>query len=132
MKFTKLATSIGLTIGSVLFVSNSAHALGFTTNIEDYSSVAEKGSQEYKDYSEAQKNEIKKRAKEDFILESITQTDSNGIDQTFSNFVFVDDDVRVWNNDKWTRGNEGAASTDAGDNTAFAKNKETREDPTAN
>ncbi len=32
MKFTKLLTSISLTVGSVLFVANSAQAASFTSN----------------------------------------------------------------------------------------------------
>ena len=109
MRFNKLVTSISLTIGTVLFVSNSAQAASFTSNVTLEKENAAKG---------------------DVILNSITQEDKNGDLQTFSNFSFVKK-VRVWENDKWTKGNEGAASTDAGDLTQFTLKGKTKEDPTA-
>ncbi|MBF2018033.1 MAG: PEP-CTERM sorting domain-containing protein [Rivularia sp. T60_A2020_040] len=94
MKFNKLITSIGLTVGSVLFVSNSAQAASFTSNVSKSES----------DYTT-----------KDILLQSIEQKDKNGIVQTFSNFSFVER-VGTFSNDKYTGGNSGAASTDRGDN----------------
>lgn len=85
MKFIKLATSIGLTVGSVLFVSNSAQAADFKSNVTQDNGV-----------------------KGDVILNSIRQKD-----KTFSNFSFIDK-VEVKHNDEWTQGNTGAASVDSG------------------
>lgn len=87
MKFNKLAISIGLTIGSVLFVSNSAQAAGFKTNFTQNNGP-----------------------KGDVLLESIEQ---NG--ETIDRFSFVER-VGLLNNDEYTGGNSGAASTDRGDN----------------
>lgn len=87
MKFSKLVTSIGLTVGSVLFVSNSAQADDFTSNV-------------------SQTND----AKADIFLESITQNN-----QTFDLFSFVES-VNSFSNTAYTGGNSGGASTDKGDN----------------
>ena len=108
MKFTKLATSIGLTVGSVLFVANSAQAGTFTSNVTLDSDNPTKG---------------------DVILNSITQND-----KTFSNFSFVNE-VNVWDNQQWTGGNTGAASTDRGINASLPEsidedNKAVNESPT--
>ena len=99
MKITKLVTSIGLTVGSVLFVSNSAQAADFKSNV-----TQDNG------------------AKGDVILNSITQSD-----QTFSNFSFVDK-VEILENTERTRDkNSGAASTDKGKNASSPES--TNEDP---
>lgn len=87
MKFNKLVTSISLTIGTVLFVSNSAQAAGFKTNVSQNTDT-----------------------KGDIFLESIEQ---NGT--TIDKFSFVER-VGKFSNDKYTGGNSGAASTDRGDN----------------
>lgn len=88
MKSSKLATTIGLTVGSVLFVANSAEAASFTSNITVDKNNAEKG---------------------DIILNSITQ---NG--ETFNNFSYVNR-ANIIYNDHYTGGNTGAISTDHGD-----------------
>ncbi|MEO1431530.1 MAG: exosortase-dependent surface protein XDP2 [Cyanobacteria bacterium J06632_19] len=87
MKFNKLFTSISLTVGSVLFVSNSAQAASFTSKVSQNSD-----------------------ATQDILLESITQ---NG--QEFSNFSFVQS-VNSFSNTVHTGGDTGAASTVKGDN----------------
>ncbi|MBV6626394.1 MAG: PEP-CTERM sorting domain-containing protein [Rivularia sp. (in: Bacteria)] len=87
MKFRKLVTSISLTIGSVLFVSNTAQAASFTSNVSQNSN-----------------------AKEDIFLNSITQKG-----KTFSTFSYVES-VNSFSNTAYTGGNSGAASTDKGDN----------------
>ncbi len=87
MKFTKLLTSISLTVGSVLFVANSAQAASFTSNV-------------------SQKTDPTK----DIFLKSIEQ---NGT--TIDKFSFVEK-VGKFSNDEYTGGNSGAASTDKGDN----------------
>ena len=86
MKIRKLVTSIGLTVSSVLFVSNSAQAASFTSNVTQNSGT-----------------------KGDVLLDSITQ---NG--KTFSNFSYVES-VNSFSNTNYTGGNSGAASTDKGD-----------------
>ena len=88
MKIRKLVTSIGLTVSSVLFVSNSAQAASFTSNVTN--------------------NDVAK-GKGDVILNSITQ---NGM--TFSNFSYVNG-ANIEYNDDYTGGNSGAISTDHGD-----------------
>lgn len=85
MKSIKLATTIGLTVGSVLFVSNSAQAGTFTFDIE-------------------QKNGVKG----DTFLKSITQ---NG--EKINDFSYVDRADIIYN-DAYTGGNTGAISTDRG------------------
>ncbi len=97
MKFIKLATSIGLTVGSVLFVSNSAQAASFENNI-----TQENG------------------AKGDVILNSITQNGSTIFEK---DFIYVND-VVIGNNDEHDRGNTGAASTDHGDSVKGVKRRE--------
>ncbi|MEM7712381.1 MAG: exosortase-dependent surface protein XDP2 [Cyanobacteria bacterium P01_A01_bin.68] len=86
MKIRKLVTSIGLTVSSVLFVSNSAQAASFTSNVTQNNGT-----------------------KGDVLLNSITQ---NG--KTFSNFSYVES-VNSFSNTNYTGGNSGAASTDKGD-----------------
>ncbi|AFY53768.1 PEP-CTERM putative exosortase interaction domain-containing protein [Rivularia sp. PCC 7116] len=107
MKFSKLATSIGLTVGSVLFVANSAQAAGFKSNVT------------------LDQNNL---ATGDVILNSIEQ---NGtiIDKNEFNYV---DRVVIQHNDQWTEGNTGAASTDRGDNASNPLGISETEDPTAN
>lgn len=95
MKFTKLVTSISLTIGSVLFVSNSAQAASFTSNVSQNTDPTA-----------------------DILLESITQND-----QTFSNFSFVES-VGGFSNTQFNGGNTGAASTDKGDNASAPQQRE--------
>lgn len=87
MKFSKVVTSIGLAVSSVLFVSNSAQAAGFTSNVSQNTDPTA-----------------------DIFLQSITQND-----QTFSNFSYVTG-VNSFENTEYTGGNSGAASTDYGDN----------------
>ncbi len=108
MKFSKLVTSIGLTVSSVLFVSNSAQAASFKSNVTLDSDNPTTG---------------------DVILNSITQNN-----QTFSRFSFVNE-VKVLDNDEWTGGNTGAASTDRGINASLPEfinedNKAVNESPT--
>lgn len=86
MKLDKFLTSIGLTIGTVLFVSNSAQAASFTTNV-----TQENG------------------ATGDVFLDSITQND-----RTINRFSFVES-AEIIENDEYDGGNTGAASTDRGD-----------------
>ncbi len=86
MKFSKVITSIGLAVSSVLFVSNSAQAASFTSNVTQNSGT-----------------------KGDVFLDSITQ---NGT--TFSNFSYVNG-ANIEYNDDYTGGNSGAISTDHGD-----------------
>ena len=87
MKITKLVTSIGLTVGSVLFVANSAQAASFTSNV-------------------SQKTDPKK----DIFLDSITQQG-----KTFSNLSFVKEAEIIINTQRTKNKNSGAASTDSGD-----------------
>ncbi|MEL6462669.1 MAG: exosortase-dependent surface protein XDP2, partial [Cyanobacteria bacterium J06621_15] len=101
MKFTKLATSIGLTIGSVLFVSNSAHAASFTSNVTQTSDGS----------------------KGDILLDSIEQ---NGRTINQNQFSFVES-VNSFSNTEYRGGNTGAASTDKGD---LVGGMDTSEDPT--
>ncbi|MGB3636981.1 MAG: exosortase-dependent surface protein XDP2 [Rivularia sp. (in: cyanobacteria)] len=108
MKFSKLVTSIGLTVSSVLFVSNSAQAASFKSNVTLDSDNPTTG---------------------DVILNSITQNN-----QTFNRFSFVNE-VKVLDNDEWTGGNTGAASTDRGINASLPEfinedNKAVNESPT--
>lgn len=86
MKLDKFVTSVGLTIGTVLFVSNSAQAASFTTNF-----TQENG------------------ATGDVFLDSITQND-----RTINRFSFVES-AEIIQNDEYTGGDTGAASTDRGD-----------------
>jgi hypothetical protein len=95
MKFSKLVTSIGLTVGSVLFVSNSAQAVSFKTNF-----TQENGT------------------RGDVFLNSIEQ---NGT--TINQFSFVERVVIV-DNDPHTTKNTGAASTDHGDDVTGVKRRE--------
>ena len=99
MNFNRLLTSISLTIGTVLFVSNSAQAASFTSNVSQSD-----------------------KAKEDILLQSVEQ---NGT--TIDSFSFVET-VRLLNNDAYTGGNSGAASTDRGDDAS--EPDITNEDPT--
>ncbi len=103
MKFNKLVASIGLTVGSVLFVSNSAQAASFTSDVN-----------------------ITNGTTGDVILNSITQKDDNYIDHTFSNFSYVES-VNSFSNTDYTGGNSGAASTEKGDSVGGI---DTNEDPT--
>ncbi|MGB6301340.1 MAG: exosortase-dependent surface protein XDP2 [Rivularia sp. (in: cyanobacteria)] len=88
MKFTKLATSIGLTVGSVLFVANSAQAAGFTSNVTQDNGVTG-----------------------DVFLDSI---DQNGTNIGVNDFIYVDR-VNIGSNDTYDGGNTGAASLEHGD-----------------
>lgn len=88
MKFTKLATTIGLTVGSVLFVANSAQAASFTSNVTQDNGT-----------------------KGDVFLDSIKQGTTTIFEK---DFIYVDD-VVIGGNDVHTGGNTGAASTDHGD-----------------
>lgn len=99
MNFNRLLTSISLTIGTVLFVSNSAQAASFTTNV-----TQENGS------------------KGDVFLNSIEQNDT-----IIDRFSFVES-VGEFNNDEYSGGNTGAASTDRGDNASAPETS--NEDPT--
>ena len=90
MRFTKLVTSISFAVGSVLFVSNSAQAASFTSNVSQNTDPTA-----------------------DIFLNSITQKNKDGVDETFSKFSFVNE-VKIKENDEWTGGNTGAASTDKG------------------
>ncbi|MEB3219108.1 MAG: exosortase-dependent surface protein XDP2 [Nostocales cyanobacterium 94392] len=103
MKFNKLITSLGLTFGTVLFVSNSAQAASFTTNV-----TQNNGPQG------------------DVLLESIEQ---NG--RSITQFSFVER-VDIIHNDAKIAGkkNSGAASTDRGRLTTLDLNA--NEDPTGN
>ena len=106
MKLRKLATTIGLTVGSVLVAANSAQAASFTSNVSQNTD-----------------------AKADVFLNSITQNN-----QTFNNFSYVDE-VKVFDNEQWTGGNTGAASTDRGINASLPEsisedNKAVNESPT--
>ena len=115
MKFGKLVTSIGLTVGSVLFVANSAQA--FTTNFtqrDAYGNIVFD--------STSSENKENFNAKNDIFLESITQND-----KTFNNFSYVGE-VKIKNNDLYTGGNTGAASTDKGINASAPETSS--EDPT--
>jgi len=94
MKFSKLATSIGLTIGSVLFVSNSAQAAGFTSNVS-FEQNPDKG--------DITQNNV--------FLDSIEQNGRTIFERDFS---YVDR-VVIGDNDEHTVKNTGAASTDHGD-----------------
>ncbi|WP_414618757.1 exosortase-dependent surface protein XDP2 [Calothrix sp. CCY 0018] len=87
MKFSKLVTSIGLTVSTVLFVSNSAQAASFTTNVTQ-----------------------KTDAKKDILLESIEQNE-----KTINQFSFVNKAVINKNTQRTNNKNSGAASTDKGD-----------------
>ncbi len=89
MKFIKLATSIGLTVGSVLFIANSAQAASFTSNVTQNNGV-----------------------KGDVFLDSI---DQNGTNIGVNDFIYVDR-VNIGDNDVHNGGNTGAASTERGDN----------------
>ncbi|MEA5597084.1 exosortase-dependent surface protein XDP2 [Rivularia sp. UHCC 0363] len=101
MKFNQLVTSIGLTVSTVLFVSNSAQAANFTTNINQ-----------------------KTDAKKDILLESIQQKD-----QTITQFSFVNKAVINKNTPRTKDANSGAASTDSGDKATTPVI--TKEDPDA-
>ena len=98
MKFNQLITSISLTVG-ILFVSNSAQAANFTTNV-------------------SQKTDTTK----DILLESIEQ---NG--KTIDRFSFVQEAVINKNTQRSKDKNSGAASTDKGDNASAPLT--TNEDP---
>ena len=100
MKFNKLVTSIGLTVGTVLFASSSAQAAGFTSNITQDNGT-----------------------KGDVILNSIEQK-GRTINQNEFSFV---ESVNSFSNTEYNGGNTGAASTDKGDLVGGLK---TSEDPT--
>ncbi|MEM9925342.1 MAG: exosortase-dependent surface protein XDP2 [Cyanobacteria bacterium P01_D01_bin.50] len=92
MKFNKLVTSIGLTVGTVLFASNSAQAADFTSNLSQNTDSTK-----------------------DILLESITQKNKQGVMETFREFSYVyEADIEY--NDEYKGGNSGAISTDHGDN----------------
>ncbi|MBE9211425.1 PEP-CTERM sorting domain-containing protein [Plectonema cf. radiosum LEGE 06105] len=102
MKFNQLITSIGLTASTVLFISNSAQAANFTTNIS--------------------KND---GPKGDILLESIEQ---NG--KLINQFSFVERAEILYNTEKIAGvRNSGAASTDKGK--YASPNLTTNEDPEA-
>ncbi|MGB3757025.1 MAG: exosortase-dependent surface protein XDP2 [Rivularia sp. (in: cyanobacteria)] len=89
MKFIKLATSIGLTVGSVLFAANSAQAASFKSNVTQNNG-----------------------AKGDVFLNSIEQNGKTIFESDFS-YVYRAD---IKSNDEYTGKNTGGASTDKGDN----------------
>lgn len=99
MSFNKLFTSISLTVGTLLFVSNSAQAASFTTNVSQ-----------------------KTDAKKDVLLESIEQ---NG--KTINKFSFVQEAEIIKNTERTKDKNSGAASTDRGDKASSPQI--TNEDP---
>ncbi len=98
MKLKNFLVPAGLVISSVLAVSSSAQAANFTTQV----------------------NQQNSDATQDTWLQSITQ---NG--KTVSNFSLVKS-ANIIQNDKWTGGNTGAASTDKGLN---ATGPVAKEDP---
>lgn len=103
MKFNKLITSIGLTFGTVLFVSNTAQAANFTTNVTQNNGPHG-----------------------DVWLESIEQ---NG--KSINKFSFVESASIIHNDPKKPgKNNSGAASTDRGKSTSL--NLTPNEDPTGN
>ncbi|MDY6899579.1 MAG: exosortase-dependent surface protein XDP2 [Cyanobacteriota bacterium] len=97
MKFTKLVTSITLTVGSVLFAANSAQAASFTSDITQDNGV-----------------------KGDVFLNSIEQNGKTIFERDFS---YVDR-VVIGDNDEHTKGNTGAASTDHGDDVKGVQRRE--------
>lgn len=99
MKFSKLVTSIGLTVSTVLFVSNSAQAAAFKTNFTQNNGTTG-----------------------DTFLDSIEQ---NG--KTINKFSFVQEAVINQNTERTKNKNSGAASTDRGDNASSPVT--TNEDP---
>ncbi|MBD2353811.1 PEP-CTERM sorting domain-containing protein [Tolypothrix sp. FACHB-123] len=107
MNIKRISTLILISFGTSLVLVPSAQAADFKTNV-------------------SQSND----PKANILLQSITQKDKQGKDQTFSNFTFVNR-VTDLKNTTYSGGNSGAASTDRGDNASTPKNIQVSEDPKA-
>lgn len=103
MKIKSTLTSLSLILGTLLPVSNSAHAASFKTNVSQTSDPTS-----------------------DILLESIEQ---NG--QKISNFSFVTRTDIIFNTPRTSDPNSGEASTDKGDNTNNLGVMGVNEDPNA-
>lgn len=101
MKFNKLFTSISLTVGSVLFVSNSAQAGTFTSNVTQDNGVTG-----------------------DVFLNSIEQNGKTIFESDFSYVNRAD----IKSNDQYVGNNTGAASTDKGDDVEGIGTRENLQD----
>ncbi|MBD2206147.1 PEP-CTERM sorting domain-containing protein [Calothrix sp. FACHB-1219] len=111
MSIQRISTLILISFGGSLLLAPSAQAADFKTNVS-YSNYPQNISQG------------------DIWLQSITQKDKQGKDQTFSNFSFVNR-VNILENDQKTQNTLGAASTDRGDKASKPKGIEVEENPDA-
>ncbi|BAY62723.1 hypothetical protein NIES22_27980 [Calothrix brevissima NIES-22] len=107
MSIQRISTLILIFFGSSVLLAPSAQAATFRTNVSQ-----------------------SKDPQADIWLQSITQKDKQGKDQTFSNFSFVTR-VNILQNDKHTTLNTGAASTDRGDKASEPKGLKVAENPDA-